>query len=290
MSDETNGPEPRSTESAAADPAIEPEVVEPEVVEPGVVEPREETTGYASTTEATSASAPEVVPAAAEPVPVTADPAEVPAAEPAEVPVVPAEPVAPPAAAPAQVVYVESPIPPRPRGNRVVGVLLALVGAVVFAVVYAVVGGLFDVVGGAAPFGREFAQFVGSAAFWVPILVFALAFILLVLVVNRAGWAAHVFGSLLLAFVVYLASIGLLLLVGNVFPGRQTANFSQIALSPQIIASAVIAREVAIWLGLGIAARGRRVKARNVEAREQYERDLADRRAQYERPTTDPER
>jgi hypothetical protein len=44
----------------------------------------------------------------------------------------------------------------------------------------------------------------------------------------------------------------------------------------------VIAREVAIWFGLAIAARGRRVRARNIQAREQYDRELAERRAQYE--------
>jgi len=265
MSDETTGPKPSTTADASADPVVPAESSE---ALDSASEPD-------SAPETEPAPEPEVVPAAAEPVPVTADPAEV---------VAPtgAAPAAVPAETPGhQVVYVEAPTPPRARGNRVVGVLLALVGAVVFAVVYAVVGGLLYVVGGAVPFGAEFSQFVGSAAFWVPIVVFALAFVLLVLVVNRGGWAAHVFGSLLLAFVVYFASIGLLLLVGNVLSGRDSVSFSQIALAPQIIASAVIAREVAIWLGLGIAARGRRVKARNVEARAQYERDLADRRAQY---------
>jgi hypothetical protein len=221
----------------------------------------------------------EVVPAAAEPVPVSSDPAV--GVDPA------ADPAIAPAAAPEQpghrVVYVETPTPPRPRGNRVVGVLLAIVGAILFAVLYAVVGGLLDFFAGGILFGPFFAAFVSSAAFWVPILVFVLAFILEVVIVNRGGWAAHVFGSLLLAFVVYFASIGLLLLVGNVI-SHQEVTFAKIALSPQIIASAVIAREVAIWLGLAISRRGRAVRTRNVEARARYDAELAEQRARFERP------
>ncbi len=207
------------------------------------------------------------------PVPVTADPAEV---------VVP--PATPASDAVAhRVVYVDTPAAPRARGNRVVGVLLALAGTVVFAAVYALVAGLLYLVAGGPPFGPRFTQFAGSAAYWAPILVFVLAFILLVVVLNRAGWTAHVFGSLLLGFVVYFASIGLLLLVGNVVT-RQDVTFAQIALMPQIIGAALIAREVAIWLGLAIAARGRRVRARNREARERFDREATEKHATYQGP------
>jgi hypothetical protein len=239
----------------------------PELVEPA-----------AEPTVAETAAATEVVPAEAEPVPVTAVPVE-----PAEPVAATPEPVAPaPAHHPHQVIYVETPVPPRPRGNRVAGVLLALVGAVVFGVLFALVGGLLDYFRNEPLFGDTFTKFVLSAAFWVPILVFALAFILLVVIVNRGGWAAHVFGSLLLAFVVYFASIGLLLLVAQISGSPTT--FGQIALYPQIIAAAVIAREVAIWFGLGISSRGRRVKVRNADDRAKYDQELAEKRAQYERP------
>ncbi|MGN6324920.1 hypothetical protein [Pseudolysinimonas sp.] len=223
----------------------------------------------------------EKVTAAAEPVPVTADPASAGVAEPATARNAA---TATPAAQDHRVVYVEAPAPPRVRGNRVVGTLLALVGAVVFAALFALVAGLLYAMGGDPLFGGRFGAFVASAAFWVPVLVFVLAFILEVVIVNRGGWAAHVFGSLLLAFIVYFASIGLLLLVGNVF-SNQHVTFTQIALTPQIIASAVIAREVAIWFGLGIARRGRSVRTRNAEAKESYEREVAEQRARYARPT-----
>ncbi len=232
-----------------------------------------------------SAAEPEVelVPAAAEPVSVTADPGTVStdAASSEAAPTAPADAASDPAAQ--RVVYVETPTAPRVRGNRGVGTLLAIIGAAVYAGVFALVGGLLFLFAGREPFGAEFGAFVGSAAFWVPVLVFVLAFILLVVVLNRAGWAAHVFGSLLLAFVVYFASIGLLLLVSNVF-SHQDVAFAQIALAPQIIASAVVAREVAIWMGLAIARRGRSVRARNAEARTKYEADLAAQRTRFERP------
>ena len=252
MSDETPTPAEKNAETA-------PEGTAPERPAAGETAPAETASGV------------DIVPAAAEPVPVTADPSEVGTATVA----------APPAEDPAhRVVYVEAPALPRVRGNRVVGTLLALVGAVVYAGAFAVVGGLLYFFAGRELFGAEFGAFVGSAAFWVPILVFVLAFILEVVIVNRSGWAAHVFGSLLLAFVVYFASIGLLLLVGNVF-SQQHVTFAQIALTPQIIASAVIAREVAIWLGLAIARRGRSVRERNADARATYDRELAEQRARY---------
>jgi hypothetical protein len=162
----------------------------------------------------------EVVPAAAEPVPVTDDPAAV-GTEGTASGTAPAEAASPFAGQ--QVVYVETAPPPRARGNRVVGTLLALLGAVVFAAVYAVVAALLYFFGGDAIFGDQFGRFVASALFWVPVLVFVLAFVLEVVIVNRGGWAAHVFGSLLLAFVVYFGSIGLLLLVGNVFTHQNLA-------------------------------------------------------------------
>ena len=51
---------------------------------------------------------------------------------------------------------------------------------------------------------------------------------------------------------------------------------------------AVLSREVSIWIGLAIAARGRRVRARNAEARASYDRELSEKRAQYERPVAAP--
>lgn len=233
-----------------------------------------------------TAAAAEVVPAGTAPASDAEAPVSDAAAAVAPEPVEPAATAEQPASPGHQVIYVETPQPPRARSNRVVGVLLALVGAVVFAAVDAAVGAFLDYLQNRPLFGDTFTAFVLSAVYWVPILVFALAFILLVVVVNRGGWAAHVFGSLLLAFVVYFASIGLLLLVGRI--AGTPSTFERVALAPQIIAAAVVAREVAIWFGLAVAARGRRVTARNLEARAAYDKALADQRAQYEHPAAQP--
>ena len=53
--------------------------------------------------------------------------------------------------------------------------------------------------------------------------------------------------------------------------------------NPFVVVAALLAREVSMWVGAGIAARGRRVKQANVTAREQYERELAEKRAEHER-------
>jgi hypothetical protein len=184
-----------------------------------------------------------------------------------------------------EVVYVQAPIPPRLRGNRGVGSLLAVLGAVVFAAVYAGAMIVAFYLRGSSPMAA-FSEFIQNAAFWVPVLVFLVAFVLLVLVVNRSGWAAHVFGSLVVALVVYFGSIGILLLLGQIVgaaSGAGAATFAGVASQPFIIIAGLVAREVSIWMGLAIAASGRRVKARNLELVDEWEAEHADTKAQYER-------
>lgn len=188
-----------------------------------------------------------------------------------------------------EVVYVQAPVPPRLRGNRGIGSLLAVLGAAVFAAIFAGASIVaFFLQGDTAPM-NTFALFIQSAIFWVPVLVFLVAFVLLVLLVNRAGWAAHVFGSLLVAVAVYFGSIGILLAVTSISAaatGDASETFGGLAVNPFIIIAALVAREVSIWVGLAIAARGRRVKTRNHEIVDEWEREHADTRAQYERATT----
>ena len=188
-----------------------------------------------------------------------------------------------------EVVYVQAPVPPRLRGNRGVGSLLAVLGAVVFAVIFAVASIVAFFLNGDAEPMATFSLFLQNAVFWVPVLVFLVAFVLLVLVVNRAGWAAHVFGSLLVGLAVYFGSIGILLLIGNIgaaATGDAAGSFGALALNPFVIIAALVAREVSIWIGLAIAARGRRVKARNVELVDEWEQEHAETKARYERAGT----
>lgn len=179
-----------------------------------------------------------------------------------------------------RVVYVEAPQPPRKKGNRGLGTLIALLSAIIFAAVFALVTFIvIDTVNGRATF-----DFLTSPAYYVPVLFFALGFVLLVLVLNRAGWWVYVIGSLVLGVFVYLASISTILLSTGIVsktPDAAAAELHTALASPIIIVAALVAREVALWAGMAISARGRRVKARNVEARAAYDRDEAARRAEY---------
>jgi hypothetical protein len=286
VSDET--PEtpgtPRSSDAAgvpASEPQIEPAVsasdhvslgsasADPgaEAVPPELVDPASSATGRDS-----------VEPGSAEPT--AADLADEEPAAAAEPTPAPAEPHA------MQTVYVRAPLAPAKKGNRGIGSLIALGSAIIFAVIYAGVAVLVMPLFAppkAVAFG--FTRFINSSAFFVPVLVFALFFVLLVLVLNRAGWWAHVLGSLVVGVLVYFVSIGILLLLNNVIgmtPSGAARAFRSAAESPLIITAALAAREVSLWMGATIAARGRRVKVKNAEARASFDRDSAQARAEYE--------
>jgi hypothetical protein len=185
--------------------------------------------------------------------------------------------IAPPAAPVVQTVYVTPPTPPKKKGNRGYGILFAFLGLIVFALL--VVGVMALVLNAMFPgeMVDRIVGFVNSTAFIVPVAVFFVAFVLLVLISNRATWWAYVLGSFLVALAVYFGSIGVILLMANVFgmtPDAAAAGFVSLATSPALIVAAVLAREVTIWFGAAVASRGRKVTERNLEARAAYEREL----------------
>jgi hypothetical protein len=263
--------DPQPVTTTPVEPVAEPAVVEPEPdAAPALVEPPAPAVEPVTSARETSATAgltpeppaPEQA-AAVEPVVVAPEPAAA-------------------SAAPQQVIYVAPPVPPKRRGNRVFGVLFSLIGAVVFGALYGVVSALIIDVRGGELFGAAFIAFLGNAFFWVPVAVFLLGMIVLVLLLNRAGWWAHVLGSLILAVAVYFGMIGLLLFIGNTLHGSPAPiTFASLAVNPWVLAAAVVARESSIWIGLAIAARGRRVKLRNLEAREAFDREQEAKRAEY---------
>jgi hypothetical protein len=228
-------------------------------------------------------AAPRIEPAAE---PVVVEPVT-PAAHEAVTPVV-AEPVVatevatePPVQPGPHVVYIEAPQAPRKKGNRAIGSLIALASAVLFAVLYAVILFLVELgIAGSANF-----EFLSQGGFWAPVVVFAVGFVILVVIVNRAGWAAYVVGSLAVGVFVYFGtSAAILLINAGILQQSQVGEFFHAALiNPAIIIAGLLAREVSLWVGFAIAARGRRVRARNVEAREAYDREFAATRAEYDR-------
>ncbi|MCA1942994.1 MAG: hypothetical protein LDL15_05250, partial [Yonghaparkia sp.] len=183
-------------------------------------------------------------------------------------------------AAPA-VVYVTAPAAPRARGARGVGVLVAILGTGIFAALFGLLATLL------APFLPDVAAvggllFTATPAFWVPVVVFALAYILLIVIVNRAGWWAHVLGGFLVAVVVWVGFIGAQLIaagaVGQALPVVGAVVAVQL-MNPVGFLAAIIAREVPVWVGWIVARRGRSARARNEAARAAYQKELAEHQA-----------
>ena len=192
---------------------------------------------------------------------------------------------APAAAAPAafaspQPIFVQAPEPPRPRGNRAAAGLIGLLAAVSFAVLYlgaALAIGLLDR-------SLTFDTVVDSAIegltswwLWITTAVFFIGFWLLGAIINRGRWAHWVVWGLLIGFVAYGAH-----LVGQLFQApfwqltrTEGADLVEAQLvAPLAFAAFVIGRELTIWFGAWVAARGRRVSELNLEAQREYERTL----------------
>ncbi|WP_210479825.1 hypothetical protein [Naasia sp. SYSU D00948] len=222
-------------------------------------------------------------------VPAVSAPAVTPAAPPVPAPTTPVQQTGeqPVAAPPAPVpVYLESPVPPKKKGNRGFGILMSLLAALAYALVWAGVAALIIALNTTGDRVVEsLTSFLASPVYWGPIIVFALGMIVLSLIVNRGGWAWWLIGGFLAAVAVYFGYLGsgLLTVAQQLTPNDVPGFIGSIAASPLAIASAVVAREVSIWFGLATSARGKKVKARNAEARQNYERESAERRAEYDR-------
>lgn len=180
-----------------------------------------------------------------------------------------------------QVIYVSQPAPPARKGNRGFGVLIALLSTVAFALVFAVVGALIGLVAN----GVLSFDFLANARFWIPVLLFAVGFILLVLIVNRAGWWTYIIGSILVGLFVYFGTVGIRMLADGVIqdPAAAADLFVLQLLNPSTIVAGLLAREISMWAGVSISRRGRIVKGRNADARAAYERDLDEKKAERDR-------
>ena len=191
-----------------------------------------------------------------------------------------AEPDAVPAAfAAPQTIYVQAPTPPKTRGNRGFGVLVALIGTVVFALLYAGISYLLLLAQrDAAEATTVFTQFLVQPVFWVPIVACFLGFALLAVIVNRGAWWSYAVFGLLVGVLVYFSYIGAALLTVEAWTitvDQANEFIQQRWLDPFAIVAAVVAREIPIWFGGWIAARGRTVTDRNRLALEAYDRELA---------------
>ncbi|QAY73137.1 hypothetical protein ET445_07035 [Agromyces protaetiae] len=177
-----------------------------------------------------------------------------------------------------QTVYVQAPTPPAAKGNRGFGVLVALIGAVAFAALYAGASYLVFLLRGDADPASPLLEFLVTPAYWVPVVAAFVGFALLAAIVNRGSyWTYAVFG-LLVGVLVYFAYVGGALLTVPAWTltlDDANAFIAQRWLDPLAIIAGVIAREIPIWLGGWVAARGKKVTAANREALEAYDRELA---------------
>ena len=178
--------------------------------------------------------------------------------------------------------FVERPEEPRKRGARGVGFSIALLSTVVFA-------GLLGLayLGVTYLFTLDFDPAAFVTVWLSPPLVFAvvaffIAYLLLTLIVNRAGWWAHVLGGFLVALVTYAAAVwGFVYVTGGGwetgFDGLFSFGREAVAgtvVTPWVIAAFILAREVPIWLGGIVAKRGRTQRRRYQAEMAEYERKL----------------
>ncbi|TAJ50082.1 MAG: hypothetical protein EPO52_01190 [Herbiconiux sp.] len=181
-----------------------------------------------------------------------------------------------------------APEQPKLRSNRGGGVLISLVGTIVFAVVFAAVSFVvisLSLSGSGTNAVSAFLSFLATAAFIVPVVVYAIMLILIVLIFNRAGWWVYVFGGFFVAVLVYVAGIaGALIHVQawTMQPQEQYDFVRSLTMDPLTLAGAIVAREVTIWIGIWIALRARSVKADNAAARAEFTRSQQDARAAAE--------
>ncbi len=186
-----------------------------------------------------------------------------------------------PAPAPApQPIFVQAPEAPRPRGNRGAAGLIGLLAAVVFGILYLAAALGFGAVDGdvtASTIGTQLVDAVTSWWFWVPVAVFFLGFWLLGAIINRGRWGQWVILGLLVGAVAYGGH-----LLGQLFEApfwnlTASAGAELIegqVLAPLAIVAFILGREITIWFGAWVAARGARVTELNNEAQREYERTL----------------
>ncbi len=189
--------------------------------------------------------------------------------------VVLAETTPPPPPPVQEIIVVDAPVAPRKKGNRGLGVALALVATLVFLVLLAVAVFIvtFFVSGTTSP------AFLLEPGFYFPAVFFFIGLALVSIVINRAGWAAHIIGSVAVAVIVLFGSAGLQLVAAGVLSmtqGEANDVYFAALLSPHVITATILAREVAIWTGAILARRGRRLKTVNAEAYAAFEREQAE--------------
>ena len=193
------------------------------------------------------------------------------------------EPVAetPATAAPSpQPIFVQAPEAPTPRGNRGAAGAIGLLAAIAFALIYLGAALGIDAVRGEVTTANIADQALAAATswwFWVPVAVFFLAFWILGAFINRGRWGLWVLLGLLVGLASYAGHIAGQLFQApfwTIAPSQALTIVGEQAFAPLALVALVAGRELTIWFGAWVAARGRRVTEINAEAQREYERTL----------------
>ncbi len=182
--------------------------------------------------------------------------------------------------------YTQLPVQPEIRGNRGAGLAITLLATLVFGVLYAAAIGLLQLryFPLEKAFTEELFPYLISPGYIAAVIGFWMALSLLVLVFGRAGWWAYVLGSFLGALIVWGATaLGFVFtpdLVGGTDVSLRSLlrldagayeDLFSIALLVRVFIGALIAREVMVWFGAWIGARGRKMTELNRAANAEYE-------------------
>lgn len=274
--------EPEDSVEATPVTPSEPVVDEDPAFDSAMYEAHAEDATTAYPVKTTSAASAETVIAPAEPAaaPVVTSPA-VTASEPVGQTAVIAPAVGAGAAYVApQPIFVQAPEAPRPRGNRGAAGAIGLLAALSFGVLYLAVWlgvGMIDGDVTVETLGSTALAALGTWSLWVPVVVFFIAFWLLGAIINRGRWGAWVIFGVLVGVAAYLGH-----LLGALFQApfwlltaREGAALVEgQLLTPLAIGAFIIGRELTIWFGAWVSARGARVTEVNTEAQREYERTL----------------
>ncbi|TQJ29767.1 ABC transporter [Microbacterium sp. SLBN-146] len=179
-----------------------------------------------------------------------------------------------------QPIFVQAPEAPRPRGNRAAAGAIGVLAALSFAILYLGAWLGFGAIAGDVTLetvGTDALAALTTWSLWVPTVVFFLAFWFLGAIINRGRWGVWVVTGLLVGIAAYAGH-----LLGALFQApfwlltaREGAELVEgQLLAPLAIAAFVFGRELTIWFGAWVAARGKRVTELNAEAQREYERTL----------------
>jgi hypothetical protein len=278
---------PPDYEPVAASDHVAPEPATPLAPPPSVEEHGEAARLETSQEPAAEPAAP-VVDAPAEP---TADASPAPVAEPTPAPLpAPVQATEPEPAPYGGPTYLQSPTEPKKRSNRGLGILIAVLAAVVFAAAdLAATYGILLVRYGNDRALTYLESYAKGWDFWIPLAVFTAAFIALVAIVNRGRWWGYVLGSVFVAILVFASYYGAALLTSqawNFTPGEFsdfTRDYFQSNITYLWVATVVtfIALELVTWFGAWISFHGQVAKRKNLEARAAYEADLEQQASTY---------